>query len=186
LVSSTNMPTVEVVKQSILSLNSNSLDDTPRCFNGLQRLQTLDGYVIPLSIRSGLPDMDMSPPTAEEIDTYPHVIFNPQVIDDEYSVSDLDISKDTIPFPEYHPDTLNPFEDAHTAFACKLDIFVNLNNVKPKKSSVPMTLIPILHLFLRFESNTRWITLLSLLVWTLACPYANIARVGSLLPISVV
>jgi hypothetical protein len=52
--------------------------------------------------------MDMSPPTAEEIDTYPHVIFtsdmtwDAQVIDDEYSVSDLDLSEDTMPFPEYH------------------------------------------------------------------------------------
>jgi hypothetical protein len=83
--------------------------------------------------------MDMSPPTAEEVDTYPHVIFtsdktwDPQVIDDEYSVSDVDISQDTMPFPEYHPDTLNRFGDVHTAFACKLDIFVNLNIVKPKK-----------------------------------------------------
>jgi hypothetical protein len=90
--------------------------------------------------------MDMSPPTAEEIDTYPHVIFtsdmtwDPHVIDDEYLVSDLDISEDTMPFPEYHPDTLNSFGDVHAAFASKLDIFVNLNNV-PHFAFLPMVRI---------------------------------------------
>jgi hypothetical protein len=49
------------------------VDDTPRLFGGKQRLETLDGYIIPLSIRSGLPYTDMSPPTQEELDTYPHV-----------------------------------------------------------------------------------------------------------------
>jgi hypothetical protein len=45
------------------------VDDTPRQFGGKQRLETLDGYIIPLSIRSGLPYMDMSPPTQQELDT---------------------------------------------------------------------------------------------------------------------
>jgi hypothetical protein len=39
------------------------VNDTPRCFNGKQRLETLDGYIIPLSICSGLPYMDTYPPT---------------------------------------------------------------------------------------------------------------------------
>jgi hypothetical protein len=64
------------------------VDDTPRCFNGKQRLETLDGYIIPLSIRSGIPYMYLSPPNPTELDTYPHVFFtsnsewNPQCIID--------------------------------------------------------------------------------------------------------
>ena len=78
------------------------VDDTPRHFGGKQRLETLDGYIIPLSIRSGLPYMDMSPPTQEELDTYPHVFFtadmewHPQSVNNEYHVADLDITEDDL------------------------------------------------------------------------------------------
>jgi hypothetical protein len=47
-------------------------DNTPCPFGCKQRLETLDGYIIPLSIRSGLTYMDKSPLTQEEWDTYPH------------------------------------------------------------------------------------------------------------------
>jgi hypothetical protein len=72
------------------------VDNTPRCFNGQQRLQTIYGYIIPISISSGLLYMDMSPPTPEELDAYPHVFFisdmtwDPHAIDVEYLVADLD------------------------------------------------------------------------------------------------
>jgi hypothetical protein len=36
------------------------VDDNPCLFGGKQRLETLDGYIIPMSICSGLPYMDMS------------------------------------------------------------------------------------------------------------------------------
>jgi hypothetical protein len=91
------------------------VDDTPRSFGGKQRLETLDGYIIPLSIRSGLPYMDMSPPTSTELDTYPHVFFtsdmewNPQSIVDEYPVQDLDLNDDDLQHNEYHPDTINAY-----------------------------------------------------------------------------
>jgi hypothetical protein len=45
---------------------------TPCCFGGKQHLETLDGYIIPLSICSCLRYMDMCSPT---LDTYPHVFF---------------------------------------------------------------------------------------------------------------
>jgi hypothetical protein len=49
------------------------VDDTPRLLGGKQCLENLDGYIIPLSICSGIPHMDMSPPTQEELVTYPYV-----------------------------------------------------------------------------------------------------------------
>jgi hypothetical protein len=91
------------------------VDDTSHCFNGKQRLETLDGYIIPLSISLGLPYMDISPPTSSELDTYPHVFFtsdiewNPQGIVDEYPIHELDLTDNDLQHNDYHPDTLNVY-----------------------------------------------------------------------------
>jgi hypothetical protein len=42
---------------------------------GLQRIQTLDGYIIPLSIQDGLTCLKIRPYTDPEFDTSPHVIM---------------------------------------------------------------------------------------------------------------
>jgi hypothetical protein len=83
--------------------------------------------------------MDISPPTSEELDAYPHVFFTsdmtwyPQVIDDEYFVCDLDIAKEDMQFTDYHPATLNDYGEVHTDFSGSIDITVILNNIKPQK-----------------------------------------------------
>jgi hypothetical protein len=88
---------------------------TPRFINGKQCLETLDGYIIPLSIRSGLPYMDMSPPTPIELDTYPHVFFtsdtefNPQSIVDELPIHEMDLTDNEWQYNDYHPDTINAY-----------------------------------------------------------------------------
>jgi hypothetical protein len=41
---------------------------------GLQRIQTLDGYIIPLSIQDGFKRLNISPYTDQEFDALPHVI----------------------------------------------------------------------------------------------------------------
>jgi hypothetical protein len=51
------------------------VDNTPCSFGGIQHLQNLDGYIIPLSLRSGLPYMDMSPSTPTELGSYPDVFL---------------------------------------------------------------------------------------------------------------
>ena len=51
------------------------IDDTPRKLKGSQCIKHPDGYVIPLSIRNGLPYMDMKCPSEDEMNEYPHVIF---------------------------------------------------------------------------------------------------------------
>ena len=71
--------------------------DIPRTLHGKQRIHHPDGYVIPLSIRNGLPYMDMHPPTDLELDKYPHVFFtsdatwDPSTLDHEFTVEDLEI-----------------------------------------------------------------------------------------------
>jgi hypothetical protein len=96
------------------------VDDTPRHLpGGTQRLLTPEGYFIPISIRNGLPYIDMSPPTDEELSTYPHVIFtsdlpwNPDLIDNEYTIEDLDIHEDDIITSSYHPNTLNDYGEIY-------------------------------------------------------------------------
>jgi hypothetical protein len=61
LVFSINMPIMALVRLFILSPRCVIL--SPSSFGGKQHLKTLDGYIIPLSICSDLPYMDMSPPT---------------------------------------------------------------------------------------------------------------------------
>jgi len=72
----------------------NDVDDKSIHAGGLQRIKTLDGTVIPLAVRSGLTYLDIRPPTDEEFDTLPHIIFtsddtwDPSVMDYEYDASD--------------------------------------------------------------------------------------------------
>ena len=119
------------------------VDDTPRKHGGKQRLQTLDGYIIPLSIRDGLPYMDMSPPTDKELAEYPHVFFTadipwePQTVNDEYPVDTIELSEDVLIEPEYHPYSLNEFGDieayhvsTHPISVSKVTFNINLKKVK--------------------------------------------------------
>jgi hypothetical protein len=75
----------------------NLVHDAPRRHGGQQRVITPDGYHIPLSYRSGLPHMDMRPPTDAEYDTLPHIlltsddVWSPSCLDDEFSCADLAI-----------------------------------------------------------------------------------------------
>jgi hypothetical protein len=56
---------------------------------GLQRIQTLDGYTIPLCIKAGLARLKLRPYTDQEWDSYPHVFltseseWDPSILDHE-------------------------------------------------------------------------------------------------------
>jgi hypothetical protein len=86
------------------------VDDTPRLFGGKQR-------IIPLSICSGLPYMDISPPSQEKLDTFPHVFFatdmewHPQSVNDKYSVADLYINDGDLQHSDYHPGRSDVYSD---------------------------------------------------------------------------
>jgi hypothetical protein len=130
------------------------VDDTPRSHGGKQRLETLEGYIIPLSIRDGLTYIDMSPPTDKELDEYPHVFFtadlpwDPRSIQDEYPVDSMELEEDAIVFPEYHPYSINDFGDIEASHmstdpisVSKITLSVNVQNVKPN-SQDPTLLSP--------------------------------------------
>ena len=69
------------------------VDCTSRKKNGMQRVVTPDGWVIPLHIRNGLAYMDMRPLTQDEYDNFDHVIltsnvtWDPTVLDDEMDLT---------------------------------------------------------------------------------------------------
>jgi hypothetical protein len=64
-------------------------DKSTKVPGGLQRIKTLDGYVIPLNIRAALPYMQIRPFTDKEWKILPHVIltsdatWNPSVLDND-------------------------------------------------------------------------------------------------------
>jgi hypothetical protein len=71
-----------------LEFFSNDVNDKSiHISGGLQHIQTMDGYVFPLSIRDGLPYLGMRPYTDVEYESLPHVIltidvdWNPRVLD---------------------------------------------------------------------------------------------------------
>jgi hypothetical protein len=66
-------------------------DKSVRVPGGLQRLVTLDGYIMPLTIKDGLARLDIRPHTDHEYETLPHVFltseleWDPTVLDHEFT-----------------------------------------------------------------------------------------------------
>src|SRR5688572_18038031 len=94
-----------------LEAHKQAVHDKSTKVGGKQRIETLDGYVIPLNIRSGLPYMSIRPFTDKEWDNLPHVIltadvdWDPTVIDCELEDGEewFDAMED---LPELDPDPL--------------------------------------------------------------------------------
>jgi hypothetical protein len=82
---------------------------------GLQRIQTVDGYVFPLSIRDGLPYLGMRPYTDVEYKSLPHVIitsnvdWDPWVLD--FDIDDNDDWYDAISDNMNHSELFDVFGD---------------------------------------------------------------------------
>jgi len=120
------------------------VDDNPRRFGfGKQQIITPDGYVIPISIRNGLPHIDMSPPTDQELDSYPHVFFtsdvpwDPSVLDDEYCIDDVQVDGDDVPPSDYHPN-LNDYGELYAVepddvYNFHMELRQNKHIVQPKQ-----------------------------------------------------
>jgi Reverse transcriptase (RNA-dependent DNA polymerase) len=136
--------------------------DTPRFLRGSQQIHHPDGYVIPLSIRNGLPYMDMCPPSDSDMESYPHVFFtsddtwDPTFLDDEYTVEDMEITAHDL-VPSYGWKELNKYgeflqRECETHFVLAIQPYpetsipedfdtyvdntireVHLNNVHPKQ-----------------------------------------------------
>ena len=68
----------------------NFVDDKSKVVGGTQCIKTLDGYVLPIVIKEGLPRLKIRPYTDEEFDTLPHIFltnegkWDPSVMDGEH------------------------------------------------------------------------------------------------------
>ena len=72
----TSMLTLDKARLSKLEWYKNDVNDKSiKVAGGLQHILTNDGYVIPISIRDGLPYVALHPFTDEEWDSLPHVIL---------------------------------------------------------------------------------------------------------------
>jgi len=85
-----HMPTSKTIHSSgQIEYYKNEVDDRAKVNGGLRRITTVEGYIIPMSFRNGLPYISMRPYTDKEFDDLPHVImtgpnkWNPQVLDEE-------------------------------------------------------------------------------------------------------
>ncbi len=69
------------------------IDDVAIACGGTQRIATPEGYIVHLSIRDGLAYMVMGPPSANDLERYPHVIFtsddawDPLLLDNEHALA---------------------------------------------------------------------------------------------------
>ena len=73
------------------------VDDRAQSNGGTQCIVNTKGYIVPLHIRKGLPYLDMTVPTDDDLDCYPHVFFtsdtpwDPSVLDQEFSPPKFDM-----------------------------------------------------------------------------------------------
>ncbi len=83
------------------------IDDVSIVCGGTQRIVTPEGYIVPSSIRDELAYMDMSPPSADDLERYHHVIFTS---DDAWDPLLLD-NEQTLALNVYHVDYTHGFQD---------------------------------------------------------------------------
>lgn len=62
-----------------LETHKQTMHDRSKKIGGMQCIEMLDGYIIPLNIRQGLPYMSIRPYTDSEWETLPHVILTTDV-----------------------------------------------------------------------------------------------------------
>ncbi|KAG7353772.1 hypothetical protein IV203_003127 [Nitzschia inconspicua] len=86
-----HMPTSKTIHSACqIEYYENEVDDRAKANGGLSRITTLDGYIISMSFRNGVPYIAMQPYTDKEFDELPHVTmtgenkWDPQVLDGEF------------------------------------------------------------------------------------------------------
>ena len=128
------------------------VDDRSKIVGGAQRIETSEGYVIPLSIESGLVYMHpIRIPTDQDLQNYPHVFFTSPDIWDA-SVLDHEITPSLLEDINQHSDDsllqdsiFDEYRDLHHRAIQTLNIFCDLPSLPPGE--------PITHADLH-DSNT--------------------------------
>ena len=119
------------------------VDDRSKIVGGAQRIETSEGYVIPLSIESGLVYMHtIRIPTDQDLQSYPHVFFTSPDIWDASGL-DHEITPSLLEDINQHPDDsllqdsiFDEYGDLHHRAIQTLNIFCDLPS---PPSGVPLT-----------------------------------------------
>ena len=114
------------------------VDDRSKIVGGAQRIETSEGYVIPLSIESGLVYMhSIRIPTDQDLQNYPHVFFTSPDIWDA-SVLDHEITPSLLEDINQHSDDsllqdsiFNEYGDLHHSAIQTLNIFCDPPSLPP-------------------------------------------------------
>ena len=114
------------------------VDDRSKIVGGAQRIETSEGYVIPLSIESGLVYMHtIRIPTDQDLQNYPHVFFTSPDIWDA-SVLDHEITPSLLEDINQHSDDsllqdsiFDEYGDLHHRAIQTLNIFRDLPSLPP-------------------------------------------------------
>ena len=114
------------------------VDDRSKIVGGAQRIETSEGYVIPLSIESGLVYMhSIRIPTDQDLQNYPHVFFTSPDIWDA-SVLDHEITPSLLEDINQHSDDsllqdsiFDEYGDLHHRAIQTLNIFCDLPSLPP-------------------------------------------------------
>jgi hypothetical protein len=102
-------------------------------------MTTTEGYVIPIQIRRDLPYIDMTPPSDEDLEEYPHVGFtsdmpwDPSILDDEYLPEEVQ----SLQIDNYHSYNTNTrrYIEAYKAFTQPKCL--DRSNIAPKFGYAP-------------------------------------------------
>ena len=102
------------------------VDDKSRTAGGTQCIITNEGYVVPLHICQGLPYLDMSVPSSDDLDSLPHVFFcadtpwDPAVLDYEFNPASFDAPKQQVAIKR------TPSQGSLPRHACSVALILNL------------------------------------------------------------
>ena len=118
------------------------VDDRSKIVGGAQRIETSQGYVIPLSIESGLVYMhSIRIPTDQDLQNYPHVFFTSPDIWDA-SVLDHEITPSLLEDINQHSDDsllqdsiFDEYGDLHHRAIQTLNIFFDLPSLPPGEAT---------------------------------------------------
>ena len=133
----------------------NEVNDKSVKVGGLQHIQTIDGYVIPINIKSGLPYISMRPFTDNEWDTLPHVILTSD-IDWDPSVLDHSVEDDNDWYQSVSDIQDNPMSNLFDEFGDYRGRHV-VTEVLIDESAMDMTIFPHQDIVLKaYEYKTKF------------------------------
>ena len=163
------------------------VDDRSRLVGGAQRIETSEGYVIPLSIESGLAYMhSIRIPTDQDLQNYPHVFFTSPDIWDA-SVLDHEITPSLLEDINQHSDDsllqdsiFDEYGDLHHRAIQTLNIFCDIPSLPPAE--------PITHAHLHDSNSAEedWTSLRPYFGWqseqVIKDTYQVTSRFGGTIP----